>query len=100
MEAEIKRIAQLLFDNADTIAEWLNETQLYRMISIQFNHHKHADSQDSKNVEFAASGEGLDYEKLSGEYVEIESIKQLFKKHNITIGTEQLPKPIVTREKL
>ena len=98
MKNEIKRMAQLLFDNAAFFARELKRTKNYRAIKVDFSHHKKPG--DTKKVEFLLYDEKGKFETLEDEQIGIARIKELAKKMNRDTGALPHPKKIKIRESL
>ena len=97
MKDQIKRMAQLLFDNAEYIADELGKGDLFRSLHIEFNDHKTGES--SKQVSVWVNSEG-ECHRLDDEFAEIDNIKRTWDTVNINTGEIPRPEPIETRGKL
>jgi len=94
---QIKRTAQLLFDNAEMIADELNKSENYRQLSVDFDFFKHS---GGFHVDLKIYDSTVSHYYLKEERICIGGLKRLFKQMNEDTGVEPLPKPAKVRSKL
>ena len=97
---KIREMAQLLFDNADYLAEELTRRKdKYRYFQLSLDAHN-ATSPDELATSVWMGDEGQSVDHIEGEYVEIETIKRKWLDVNHSLGLMGKPEPIKTRKKL
>jgi len=98
MITRIKHVAQFLFDNAELIAEYLNQSDNFRTVEVDLKNFK------SKVQEFKI--ELTLYDEISGLYnlqnhaITKEKFSQLCNMINEDCGVIELPEPIKVKDKL
>jgi hypothetical protein len=97
MEAKIKRMAQLMFDNAKYLSDELTKGDVYRYFDIQFQAHNATGTMDIC-IWMGAEGKVIDF--LTNDFAEIDTIKRKWIDVNEALSVSPLPKPIETRENL
>ena len=98
MEATIKRIAQLMFDNAEYLAAELKRTDNFRTIHFDFCQHKCDKGNAKTNFYFYDDKGGMP--SLESEQIEIGRIKEIVFRLNQDVGAIPLSEPTKIREKL
>ncbi len=99
-ETKIKRIAQLLFDNAEMIVEELSKTPNYRALNIQLNMFKSLNVTAEVNLTFTIYDGTTSHYHLEDDAICLPECQQLFVQLNKEAGLIPLPKPVKVREKL
>lgn len=97
MKEHIKRMAQLLFDNAEYIADELGKGNKFRSLHVEFNDHKTGEG--SKNTGVWVNCESECYHLEDG-FDTIDDIKRTWETIDINTGEISRPEPIETRDKL
>lgn len=97
MKDKIKRIAQLLFDNAEYFADELAKTDNCRSLSVDFFDYKLS---GSKKVAMWINGTNIECIQLEEGQVVIERIRETYKHVNENCGETPMPEPQATRESL
>ncbi len=97
MKDKIKRMGQLLFDNADFFAEELAKTDSCRSLTVDFLDYKLS---DCKKVAMWINGTNIECIHLEDNQVVIERIRETYKRVNEDSGETPMPEPKATREKL
>ncbi len=98
IEDNIKRMAQLLFDNAKTISQELTKSENYRALSLQFDVFKHQ-VVELKTTLYIYDSTSCHY-FLYDKYISPEGLEGHFCRMNIDTGISPLPKPTKLRDKL
>lgn len=96
MKDKIKRIAQMLFDNAEYFAEELAKTDSFRHLGCDFYNHKTG----TKSVRFWITTGGDVCIKLDDSQIRMPRIRAVFKQIDEDSGVEPLPEPEKIREEL
>jgi hypothetical protein len=94
----IKRLAQFLFDNADTIVRELKRSSHYRSISCELNSFKA--EKPKLNISLSFYDEKATHYYLRDDAICIERFKQLCEQINAKAGITPLPKPVKVRKTL
>lgn len=96
MKDDIKRMAQLLFDNAEFIAlELKGDGKHYRSLAVQF-----MDFSSCDKIALTIYDERTTTMKLEGRRIHIVALKSIFHRLNEEVGIIADPEPVEIRESL
>ena len=98
MITRIKRTAQFLFDNAELIAEYLQQSDNYRSVEIDLRNFKSKTSEFV--IELALYDEDAGLHDLLNHNITREKFSQLCNMINEDSGVTELPEPVKVRNKL
>ena len=97
---EIKRLAQMMFDNADYFATQLSKSDNYRWLHIHLDCHKNHGGDETLCSTVWMGDEKKHVGFIKGEVIEIETLKREWQSIDQAVGAEPLPKSIEIRTKL
>ena len=100
MEAQIKRIAQFLFDNAGTIAEELKRTDNFRTLNVNLYAHKANRPKPELELGLSIYDEQTTHYYLEGGYINATHFKRICEQMNDAVGDIPEPEPEKVRETL
>ena len=100
MVTRIKRIAQFLFDNADSIAEYLCQSDNFRTVEIDLRMHKMLRDDPELEVELLLYDEQSKLYELKNHVITRTGFARLCDMINEDCGVIKLPEPVKVRDKL
>jgi hypothetical protein len=98
MITRIKRTAQFLFDNAELIAEYLNQSDNFRTVEVDLRNFKSKTSEFEIELTLYDGISGL--HNLVNHTIIKEKFVQLCNTINEDSGVTELPKPVKVRDEL
>lgn len=99
METRIKRIAQFMWDNADSIVEFLTQSEHYRSAQFEFDLHVPKEPSDLK-ISFCIYDENHTHLYLFKDEINTEEFAKICETMNKKTGVIPPPVPVEVREKL
>ena len=99
MIKNVKRLAQFLFDNAETIVEQLEKTDHYRALTISLDMFKHNDKPELRREMHIYDSTATHY-YLYGDAIHIRRFEDLCRQLNEESGLIPPPDPIEVRDSL
>lgn len=98
MITRIKRVAQFLFDNAELIAEYLNQSDNFRTAEVELRNFKSKTSEFE--IELILYDEHAGLHDLLNHHITKEKFIQLWNMINEDTGVIELSEPVKVRDKL
>ena len=98
MKTQIKRLAQFLFDNAETTAMELKKTNNYRSVNTQID--AYSERKDTFDVSFTFYDEVSGHQRLKDDYINRDGLRSICNEMNRESGGLSKPKPIEVRDTL
>lgn len=98
METEIKRLAQFVWDNADNIAEFLNQSNRYRTVNFGFEAFVPKTRPLETELKIYDDNGGHIY--LVNNEIHAAAFSRICEEMNMKTGEASMPEPVKVREKL